>query len=197
MHIIVGLGNPGKEYEETRHNAGRIVLEHVRTIVDAGEWKTDMKTKSLRSAASIGKQKLLFLFPDNFMNNSGKSVAPLISSKKDLEKLVVVYDDLDIPIGGMKISYNKNSGGHNGVESIIKSVRSKEFLRIRIGIMPTTPGGKPKKPKGEKAVLDFLMKDFKEAEQKELKRLAKKVAEALRIFVEEGREKAMSIGNSL
>lgn len=197
MHSIVGLGNPGKEYEETRHNAGRIVLEHAKKLLGAGEWKEDMKTKSLQAVGTAGKAKLLFLLPNNFMNNSGASVAPFIKGKKDLEKLVVAYDDLDIPLGEMKISFNKNSGGHNGVESIIKKVKSKEFLRIRIGIMPTTPTGKPKKPKGEKAVLDFLMKDFKEPEMKELKKLAKKVAQVIELFATEGKDKTMSVGNSL
>ena len=107
----------------------------------------------------------------------------------------MIYDDLDLPIGRMKISFNRSSGGHNGLDSIIKCVKSQEFLRIRIGISPETPGGKLKKPSGEKAVLDFLLKDFKESEIAELKKVAKKVGESLECFATEGKDKMMSVYN--
>ena len=174
MKLIVGLGNPGTEYEKTRHNAGRII---VRMIED----KLDVKAK--------------FLTPDTFMNNSGKAVAPLIKSKKDLADLIVIYDDIDLPIGKIKISFNRSSGGHNGLRSIIKSLKSEEFLRIRIGICPETPSGKLKKPKGEKAVLNFLLGEFKKPELEILKKLSKKIAEAIDTISFESKEKAMSLYN--
>lgn len=195
MFTIVGLGNPGKEYEKTRHNVGRIILSQIAKKNDFSIWKTDMKTKSLQTTGKLDKQKVLFVFPETFMNNSGLSIKPLIKSKNELEKLVVVYDDLDLPIGTIKISYNRSSGGHNGLESIIKNVKSEAFTRVRVGVSPITPGGKLKKPKGEKGVVDFLLKDFRESEMTELKKVSKKIDDALTIITNEGRLKAMTLYN--
>ena len=192
MITVVGLGNPGEEYVENRHNAGRIILQMIAKKQDFSDWYEDKRTRALWSTGKLGKAKVQFVAPNNFMNNSGGSVKPLMKAKKDLANLVVIYDDLDIPIGKIKISFNKSSGGHNGLEDIIKAVKSQEFVRIRIGISPHTPGGKLKKPSGEKPVLDFLLKDFKEAEMTELKKLAKKIGEALEVFAEDGKDKMMS-----
>jgi PTH1 family peptidyl-tRNA hydrolase len=173
MKLVVGLGNPGKEYENTRHNTGYIVLSLVEKKLDS-------------------KNKIKFVLPDKFMNNSGKVVAPLIKSKEDLKDLVVIYDDIDLPIGKMKISFNRSSGGHNGLGSIIKALKSEEFVRIRIGISPSTPSGKTKKPKD---VLKFLLGEYKEKELSELKKLSKKVVLALETIFTEGKDKAMSLYN--
>ena len=175
MKIVVGLGNPGSEYENTRHNTGRIVVGMIQKKLD--------------------KLKIKFVTPDNFMNNSGKVVAPLIKTKKDLKDLVVIYDDIDLPLGKMKISFNRSSGGHNGLGSIIKALKSEEFLRIRIGISPATPKGVVKKPKGEKAILNFLLGEFKKSELETIKKLSKKVSEAVETIYSEGAGKAMSIYN--
>ena len=175
MKLVVGLGNPGKEYENTRHNAGRILVEVIQKKLDC--------------------KKIKFITPDTFMNNSGKAVAPLIKTKKDLKDLVVIYDDIDLPLGKIKISFNRSSGGHNGLESIIKKLKSQEFVRIRVGISPATPKGVVKKPKGEKAVLNFLLGEFKKSELETLKKLSKKVTEAVEIIFTESKEKAMSLYN--
>lgn len=193
--LIVGLGNPGSEYEKTRHNAGRIILEHVAKAHDFGEWKNDMKLNSLKSKGEIGGEKFDFLLPETFMNNSGVAVAKIIDSSKKLKNLIVVYDDLDIPVGSLKISYNRSSGGHNGLESIIKKVKSTEFVRIRIGVSPHTPTGKLRKPKGEKDVLKFLLGAFKEDELKILKKQSKVVTEIIGMISAEGKDKAMTIYN--
>ena len=175
MKLVVGLGNPGKEYENTRHNTGRILVGLIEKKIET--------------------PKVKFLTPDTFMNNSGRAVASLIKSKKDLENLVVIYDDIDLPLGKMKISFNRSSGGHNGVGSIIKSLKSEEFLRIRVGISPATPKGVVKKPKGEKAVLNFLLGEFKKPELETIKKLSKKVVEAVEMIFTESKEKAMSLYN--
>ncbi len=176
MKLVVGLGNPGKEYEKTRHNAGRIVAEAIEGKL-----------------AELGRIKVLT--PDNFMNNSGKAVAPLVKSKKDLKDLIVIYDDIDLPLGKIKISFNRSSGGHNGLGSVIKALKSEEFLRIRIGISPATPSGKLRKPTGEKDVLKFLLGEFKKSELETIKKLSKKVAEAIEVIFTESKEKAMSLYN--
>ena len=195
MLLIAGLGNPGKEYEETRHNAGRIVLNFIAKANDFSEWKNDMKLKSLRIKGEIEGEKFDFLTPDTFMNNSGLAVCQTIDDKKKLKNLVVIYDDIDLPLGSLKISFNRSSGGHNGLESVIKKVKSREFTRIRIGVSPSTPTGKTKKPKGEEAVLKFLLGKFKEDELKEIKKISKKVSEILVTLSDDGKDKAMSLYN--
>jgi PTH1 family peptidyl-tRNA hydrolase len=191
MHLIVGLGNPGGEYEGTRHNAGRLALEYFRKK-GFPEWRYDKKLNAQVSEGSIGKEKTMLLAPDTFMNNSGRAVSPLIRSKKAAEQLVVVYDDLDVPFGALKISFGRSSGGHNGLESIIRAVKTKDFPRIRIGVSPATPGGKLKKPAGEKAVLDFLLGGFSKKEREELPKIFKKVSEGLELTVTDGYQAAMN-----
>ena len=175
MKLVVGLGNPGEEYEHTRHNTGRIIVNLIEKKWDG--------------------PKVKFVTPDTFMNNSGKEVVKYIKSKKDLKDLIVIYDDIDLPLGKIKISFNRSSGGHNGLHSVIKALKSEEFVRIRVGIAPATSSGKIKKPTGEKNVLKFILGDFKKSELETLKKLSKKVAEAIAMVYEEGKEKAMSIYN--
>lgn len=176
MKLIVGLGNPGKEYENTRHNTGRIMVGIIEKKIDA-------------------KQKIKFITPDTFMNNSGPAVAKALAGKKALKDLIVIYDDIDLPLGKIKISFNRSAGGHNGLGSVIKALKSEEFLRIRIGISGATPKGVVKKPKGEKAVLNFLLGEYKKSELETIKKLSKKVSEAIETIFSEGKEKAMSLYN--
>ena len=175
MKLIVGLGNPGEEYENTRHNTGRILVRLIE--------------KSLEGS------KIKFLTPDNFMNNSGPAVAKALAGKKSLKDLIIIYDDIDLPLGKIKISFNRSAGGHNGLGSVIKTLKSEEFLRIRIGITPATPKGVVKKPKGEKAVLNFLLGEFKKNELETIKKLSKTVTEAVETIFTEGKDKAMSVFN--
>ncbi|HTE48859.1 MAG TPA: aminoacyl-tRNA hydrolase [Candidatus Paceibacterota bacterium] len=180
MKIVVGLGNPTDEYQNTRHNTGRIMASLVQK--------------------KMGQNKVKFVMPDTFMNNSGKAVAPLIKRKNDLKDLVVIYDDIDLPLGKIKISFNRSSGGHNGLNSVIKALKSEEFLRIRIGISPSKKSAQgglavARKPKGEKAVLNFLLGEYKKSELEEIKKLSKKVSEAVETIFSEGKDKAMSLYN--
>ena len=195
MHFIIGLGNPGEEYENTRHNTGRIVLEAFRKKAGFSEWENDKKLRALVSAGKIGKEKAVLVMPETFMNKSGTSAATLIKSKKAAEQLIVVHDDLDLPLGSMKISFNRGSGGHKGIESIKRAIKTEAFVRVRIGISPATPSGKLKKPKGDKAVGDFILGKFKPKETEEIKKVSKKVIEAIEVLIAEGREKAMSVFN--
>ncbi|MDP2651420.1 MAG: aminoacyl-tRNA hydrolase [bacterium] len=170
MYIIVGLGNPGEEYAGTRHNTGRMVADF--------------------AAEKISGIKVLV--PDTFMNKTGSAIVKVVKSKKAAQKLIVVYDDLDLPLGTLKISYNRSSGGHRGVESIIKALKTREFIRIRVGIAPTTPSGKLKKPSGEEAVNKFILNEFKKPEMEVLKKTFKKATEAIQTIVGEGLEVAMN-----
>ena len=191
QYVIFGLGNPGGEYEDTRHNAGKMFLEYL-ALRDKAQFTKGKKGNAEEAEVKLGKKKALLVFPTSFMNNSGKVTGSYIKSAKDRERLVVVYDDLDLPIGKVKLSYGRNSGGHRGLQSIIKNLKSKDFLRVRIGISPATTSGKLRKPSGEKDVLDFILGKFKPSEKDILKKEFKRIGEALEVFVEKGREVAMS-----
>jgi len=195
MIYIVGLGNPGEEYKKTRHNTGRIILDIIRKKIDADEFEFNKKINALVSEGKIGKEKVMLIEPETFMNKSGLSLKPLILSKKKAESLVVIYDDLDLPIGKMKISFNRGTGGHKGLESVAKQIKTLEFVRFRVGISPHTPGGKTKKPSGETAVEKHILGAFKDPEILELKKIGKHATEALEVFVKEGREMAMTKHN--
>ena len=190
-HIFVGLGNPGEEYKETRHNTGRMLLEWFAKSLGA-EWKMDKKLNAQVAKVKVGKSQVVLVLPDTFMNKSGNSIKQQVISSKVVEKMVVIYDDLDLPFGSSKISWNKSSGGHKGLESIIKAVKTEKFARIRVGISPTTATGKIRKPQGEEAVTKVILGKFKTEELDQLKKLSKKVNQALETFVSSGIEKTMT-----
>ena len=175
MYIIVGLGNPGNEYESTRHNTGRMAQDYI---------------------SKSGNVRAKFVVPDTFMNKSGSAVAKVVKSKKAAEKLIVIYDDLDLALGTLKISYNRSSGGHKGVESIIKALKTEAFIRIRIGISRATPSGKIKKPQGEKEVEKHILGPFKKSELETLKKVFKRTKDAAATIVRHGVGPAMTEFNS-
>jgi len=191
-YIIAGLGNPGQEYEGTRHNTGRIVL---MSLFDT-DFSFDKKINALVSEVKVGKEKVKLVSPETFMNNSGKSIAHLVKSLKAAEKLIVIYDDFNLPLGKIRISYNRSSGGHNGLESIIKSVKTEAFIRIRIGLAPENAKGAAKVPHGNDKIEKFILGKLKDEEKKEIKKMSKKVAEAVEVVIKEGKDKAMSIYNA-
>ena len=184
--VIVGLGNPGEEYQGTRHNTGRLALEFFASQMKFGDWKVDKKSQAHIASGMIGKTAVVLVAPDTFMNKSGAAVIKYVKSQKAAERMVVIYDDLDLPLGGLKLSFNRGSGGHRGVESIMKTVKTKKFTRVRVGVSPETPGGKLKKPQGEEEVVKFILSKFKPAELTELKKIFKKVSEALETVVTQG-----------
>lgn len=200
MFYIVGLGNPGDEYLNTRHNTGRIAVLRLWKDLGLEEFEFNKKANASVAEGKIGKEKITLILPETFMNKSGQAVSYFIKAKtgknKSQENLIVIHDDIDLPLGIAKISYNKGTGGHRGLDSVVKVVKTKEFVRVRIGISPATPKGKIKKPEGEKAVVDLILNKFKPAELEILKKICKKASEALQILVSEGRDKAMNIFNS-
>ena len=139
-YFIFGLGNPGEEYEGTRHNVGARVA-------------------SAFSEKNKGK-KVVIVPVTTFMNKSGDAVGKWVKSKAAAKNLVVIHDDLDLPFGRFKISFARGAGGHRGVESVIKKLKTEEFIRLRIGIAPTTPSGKIKKPTGEEKIVKFILGKF-------------------------------------
>jgi peptidyl-tRNA hydrolase, PTH1 family len=199
MYTIVGLGNPTEEYEWTRHNAGRLAVSSFAKKKDFPEWKAGKQLKMLLTKGRVGeKGKLVvtLVLPNLFMNKSGAVVKPLIKTKKEMEHLVVVHDDIDLPLGKLKIVFGRGSGGHKGVESVARALGTKNFARLRIGVAPATQSGKIKKPHGEDAVQNFLLGEFTKREKEELqKKIFKKTNEALEMMVLDGIDAAQNVVN--
>jgi len=194
--VIVGLGNPGPEYQSTRHNCGRMALEYFAKAMEFGDWKEDKRSNAHVVSGMLGKTAVVLVAPDTFMNKSGAAIMKFVKSQKAAERMVVIYDDLDLPLGGLKLSFNRGSGGHKGVESIMKTVKTKKFTRVRVGVSPETAGGKLRKPQGEKEVVNFILSKFKAHELDELKKVFKKVSAALEAVVADGPQIAMNRFNS-
>lgn len=179
--VIVGLGNPTDEYIGTRHNVGRELLMAI-------EKKDGDKNKL------FGK-KVTLLYPDVYMNNSGGPIKKVVTSKKAAERLVVVHDELDLPLGKIKISFGSSAGGHNGVKSVQQALKTQDFVRLRIGISPSTSSGRLRRPEGEK-VVDYVLGKFKPPEKEKLKKVQKEVSEALEILLTDGLPAAMNFANT-
>ncbi len=190
--VVTGLGNPGPEYENTRHNAGRMAVMHFAKHAGAPAWKEDKRSQSLTAGSAIKTAMVALQLPNTFMNKSGAAVSKLVKGVKAAEKLIVVYDDLDLPIGTIKLSFDRGSGGHKGVESIMTALKTKKFTRIRIGISPHTAAGKIQKPDSDSVVDDFILKKFKPSEIDELKKVFKRVADAIEAVVADGPAIAMN-----
>jgi len=193
QYIYVGLGNPGEDYRNTRHNTGRIILEMFKKINSFPEWEYDEKSNALLSAGKVGKDNIALVLPETFMNKSGLSIVRFVTSVKKAEGLVVVHDDLDLPLGKFKISFGKHSGGHRGVESIIKQIKTIDFTRVRVGISPVGSKGQAKKPRGDKAVERQILGKYSSKELAILKKTAKSICEGLGMLPKFGLDKTRSM----
>ncbi|PIR45052.1 MAG: aminoacyl-tRNA hydrolase [Candidatus Vogelbacteria bacterium CG10_big_fil_rev_8_21_14_0_10_51_16] len=192
-YTIIGLGNPGEEYVNTRHNVGRMVVERYAKISGASVWKFDKNKKATVSKTKTGRNEATLVLPESFMNNSGGVVKQFMTSPKMTERAVVVYDDIDLPLGVIKIAFNRGSGGHRGLESVIKSLRTRDFVRIRVGIASTTPTGKIKKPKGEEAVIKHILSKIRAKDEMLFKKVVSRAAKAVEQVVTHGHAKAASL----
>ncbi len=187
MYLIIGLGNPGQEYTNTRHNIGRETAEALREKEDFPEFRFEKKYNAEISEGKIGKVKAVFALPDTFMNKSGIATGALARYYKVKPAgVIVVHDDADIPLGSAKLSFAKRSAGHKGVESIIRTLKTNEFWRFRLGI-----AGKRDIP-AEKIVLRKLTPD----EQRTVKKIIKKTIEAIETAVTENPQRAMNRYNT-
>lgn len=162
--IIVGLGNPGGEYAGTRHNAGRIILEAFRIQNQLSDWQYKKTSDALVSKGIIEGVGITLVEPETYMNLSGASVKHFIKNPDDALCLIVVHDDIDLALGSWKISWDRGDGGHNGLKSINETLRTKKFLRLRVGVLPVVNGIK-QKPKGEDAVSSFVLGKFQSEER--------------------------------
>lgn len=194
--IVVGLGNPGKEYEKTRHNAGRSVVELVAAQEGFGEFSFNKKANALVCGGKIGKETLTLVLPETFVNASGKAVSAFIKTPKAAKNLLVIHDDLDLPLGAMKLVYARGSGGHKGVESVMRAVRTQDFARLRIGISGEGKHNQAKKVSGDGKVVKHVLGKWKPSEAAAVKKVMKKAAEAVRLFATDGIESATQFANT-
>ncbi|KAB8126495.1 aminoacyl-tRNA hydrolase [Gracilibacillus oryzae] len=182
MKCIVGLGNPGRKYEQTRHNAGFMVVDH---LLERHNWKLEkQKFNGLFTLETLQNEKVLLIEPQTYMNLSGECVRPLMDFYQlEAEDIVVIYDDLDLPLGKVKLRQTGGHGGHNGVRSIIDHLGTKQFNRIRFGI------GRPVQPI---PVIDYVLGKFGTEEQTVLNDSINHAANALEAWMSESFVKVMN-----
>jgi PTH1 family peptidyl-tRNA hydrolase len=195
--VIVGLGNPGGEYAKTRHNAGRMLVEAYAEYAGFDDFALRKAASALVTDGLIDDEKVQLVLPEVFMNQSGKGVAPFVKSVKAAKKLLVVRDDLDLPVGTLKMTvHGRGSGGHKGVESVMRALKTKEFAQLKVGISAATAKGNVRKPAGEEKVISHVIGKFSPKEQELLKKSYAKGCEAIQIFITDGIEAAMLAANT-
>ena len=179
MKLIIGLGNPGKTYEETRHNVGFKVLDLLRESLAVSEWKLEPRYKALVAEA----KDVLLIKPQTFMNLSGQAVWPIKKFfKVAMEDVLVIYDDMAFSVGTVKVRKSGGTGGHNGLKSVIESLGSEKFPRIRIGIGES----------GAKEGAEHVLGKFSPDEKKVIDEVLKKASYTAELFLQKGIEEAMN-----
>ncbi|MCK5123457.1 MAG: aminoacyl-tRNA hydrolase, partial [Candidatus Pacebacteria bacterium] len=175
MKLIIGLGNPGEEYKKTRHNAGFLALDKIANNFQFSIFNFQSISNAQISKGVIDDKKYILIKPQTFMNNSGQAVKAILDYYKiKPEDIIVIHDDLDILLGEYKLSKNKNSGGHKGVQSIIDYLGTKDFTRIRIGIMTEN-----KKTPTEKFVLERFSGEEMEVVEGVIEEIVKNISTQL------------------
>lgn len=194
--VIVGLGNPGKEYEKTRHNAGRSAVELVAKQDDVDDFVFNKTVNALVAKGKVSGEGATLVLPETMMNLSGKAVAAFVKSPKAAKNLLVIHDDLDLPLGTIKMVFGRGSGGHKGVESVMRAIKTKDFARLRIGISAAGRKNQAKKVSGEEKVIKLVIGKWKPSEEAAVKKILKKAVEAARLFASEGVESATQFANT-
>ncbi len=182
MYIIVGLGNPGDKYAKTRHNVGFNVID-----ILAKEYSIDVskiKHKALVGEGRIGTEKIILVKPVTYMNLSGESVVDICNYYNiDLENLIVIYDDIDLDVGKIRIRKKGSGGTHNGMRSIIKCLGSNEFPRVRVGIS---------KPQNGQDLADFVLSRFSKDDEKAMQESYENASKAIECTIRENLDLAMN-----
>lgn len=192
MYIIAGLGNTGAAYKDTRHNAGRIA---VAAWVEkrGGSFVSSSKYQGDIWEGVVEGEEVLALLPATYMNESGGSIQKAVSKGQE-ERLMVLYDDLDLPLGAIRVSFDRGAGGHNGVRSVMDALGTGAFIRIRIGISTMVDGAMHKPQRGA-GVLQWVLGAFKKHEHATLQEASAKAGEAIEHIVKYGYKSAMNAFN--
>ncbi len=181
-HLVVGLGNPGPEYELTRHNMGFLVVDELADRARAGPWRRACRAEV--AEGSLAGRPVVLAKPLTYMNRSGDAVVRLVDRYGvPLDRLVVIHDDLDLPFGALRIRTQGGHGGHKGIRSILGALGTGEFVRVKIGIG---------RPSGKGDVVDYVLGPFTADEAAELPSVLVRAAEAVLHIVGEGPHQAMN-----
>lgn len=182
---IIGLGNPGYEYSNTRHNIGFMVVDYLQEKFSFTPWKR--KDKNLISSGKINNTEVYLVKPQTYMNLSGIGVKSFIDKYKiNPKEILVVQDDLDLAIGTIRIKFNGKDGGHNGIKSIIKEINTSEFYRLRIGIG---------RPQSKEEIIEYVLSDFSPEELSTIGKIIKFTPQIIETIIKEGWEKAQNLYN--
>lgn len=176
MRLIVGLGNPGKKYEKTRHNAGFLALDQLQEKLqhkNISDWKLKENFNAKVAETKLDLEKILLVKPMTFMNKSGQTINLIMNyySKLEPSDIIVIHDDIDLDFGEFRIQQNRSSAGHKGVQSIIEHIDSKNFNRVRIGVAT-------KKMK-QMEVSDFVLNKFSLLERRKLNKINHKISDKI------------------
>jgi len=194
MYRIIGLGNLGEEYEKTPHNIGMEILEKILEKYPASCFQSKSRQSSI-CEVEFENQEVEFIFFENFMNNSGTAFNRIFNKKneKEKEKIIVIQDDVDLKFGEIRISFNRGNGGHNGIKDIVKKIKTKKFIRIRIGVCPVGEDGLCHKPQAGERLNNYLVyKKLPNSYQEKYLEIEKKVEEILKEIIKNGYQKAMN-----
>ncbi|MBI4135002.1 MAG: aminoacyl-tRNA hydrolase [Candidatus Sungbacteria bacterium] len=199
MIFLIGLGNPGKEFDGTRHNIGREIVAAFGEKHDFNDPTEHKKIKALVSESSIGKQKYIVVLPQTFMNKSGEAAkAARLLFKAKPEQTFVIHDDVDIVLGSTKLSFDRDSAGHKGVESVMRALGTKKFWRFRIGVGANLPKVPLKQKRDKKGKIkhtpaeNIVLKKFTPAEAAIAKKVKAKTVAALGELAKDPPEKIMN-----
>ncbi len=191
--IIVGLGNPGTKYSLTRHNTGFIVLDFLQEKFNCSDWKKKLFSNATVSIGEYNGNILTFVKPETFMNLSGRAVQKYIKTKDDIQHLIVIHDDVHLPIGTFKISVARGDGGHNGITSLHQTLKTKDFIRIRIGIASNKDSDFVEKP----IKLDeYVLSKFNVSDRESLEKISNEVKKAVSDIISKGIDYSMNLYNT-
>jgi len=187
IYLIVGLGNPGRQYHHTRHNAGFILIDYL--VQEFKIRMSKMQSNAITGSLNLEGSRLILAKPQTYMNLSGQSVAGLLRFYKiPLEQLLVVHDDIDLPTGTLRIRPGGGAGGQKGLASTIERLGTQEFPRMRIGIG---------RPSGTQDAAGYVLQEFSNSDLKVLKEVFPQAVQAVRTFVLEGLQTAMNRYNGV
>lgn len=182
MYVVVGLGNPGKQYDKTRHNVGFDVIDILAE--EYGISVSKIKHKALIGEGRVGSEKVLLVKPQTYMNLSGETLIDIYNYYKvDMENIIVIYDDIDLDVGKIRIRKKGSGGTHNGMRSITKCLGSTDFPRVRVGVSKPRPG---------QDLADFVLSRFRKEEADDVQLGLEKAAKSVDVMIRENIDLAMN-----
>ena len=185
MKLVVGLGNPGKQYEATKHNIGFMVIDAIADSVSHTPWREEQKAEVC--SINVAGEKVLLVKPQTFMNASGESVGPLMRYYKiDPSDVYCIYDDMDLPVGKLRIRPNGSSGGHNGIKSIIQNLGGDKFPRVKVGV------GQPKDN-----LVNHVLGKFSKEDREHIEKVIPVVSDAIVEIVKNDAKESMNKFNGV